>query len=244
MLVLLTALREELGELRKRMAIEDAFARQDCPMYKGKYGKSDVLLAQTGMGKEKAERAAEFILGRYPVAALISLGFAGALAGGLRVGDIVICAKLHLGDESGKCCCSDAKLVSIAVQTLQDRDCMFRQGNSVTVARPVSGAKAKSALGRSFSAEVVDMEGYWIARMAADCQIPFLSVRAVSDDVEDTLPPFERFMDSGGAWHRKEAVLYFLSRPWQAVRLISLYRNARRARESLATFMDCFAAAL
>ena len=115
----------------------------------------------------------------------------------------------------------------------------FFKGSSVTVANPVSEPKAKLALGKAFRAEVVDMESYWISRIAAVNRIPFLSVRAVSDTVRDTLPPFDQFLNSG-QWQWRRAILYFLTHPQQLVNLFCLYRNAQKASRSLTAFMDSF----
>ena len=105
------------------------------------------------------------------------------------------------------------------------------------MAKPVSERPAKQALGKTFSAKVVDMESYWIGRMASTKQVPFLAVRAISDTVADSLPPFDRFLDSNGAWRRKKAALYFLFRPHQLVKLCSFYRNARKAGINLSYFV-------
>ena len=79
MLAIVGALKEEMVDLQRRMSLEQTFAWWRCRIYRGNYAKRDVLLLQTGTGKERAEIATRFILEHYPVTALISLGFAGAL---------------------------------------------------------------------------------------------------------------------------------------------------------------------
>jgi hypothetical protein len=102
----------------------------------------------------------------------------------------------------------------------------------------VSTPEAKRSLGKAFHADIVEMESYWIARMASAGQIPFMAVRAVSDLLRDSLPPFDRLLDSNARWRWKKAALYFVSSPQQLMRLPALYRNARQARRSLTTFVD------
>lgn len=246
MLVILGALKEEIADLRRKMIIEETSSEQNYHIYKGKYKNKDVLLGQTGLGQENAERATEFILERYPATALISLGFTGALVEELKIGDIVLSTTLYSREgqteETPKIQSAiypDANLISIAIETQKVKMTGFPQVSSVTVANPITDPKEKLALGKTFHAEVVDMESYWIARITSARRIPFLSIRAVSDTVKDTLPPFDRFLNSGNRqW--KRATLYFLTHPQQLIKLFSLYRNARRARKNLTTFMDSF----
>jgi adenosylhomocysteine nucleosidase len=246
MLVLLGALGGEIAGLRRQMVIEEASTERDYRIYKGKYGSKNILLGQTGLGKENAERATKFILERHPAEALICLGFAGALIEGLKVGDIILSTTLYSGDDQTQeglrlrsPSYSDANLVSIATENQKVKMARFFKGSSVTVANPVSEPKAKLALGKAFRAEVVDMESYWIARIASVNRIPFLSIRAVSDTVKDTLPPFDQFLNSG-QWQWRSTILYFLTHPQQLVKLFCLYRNVRRASRNLAAFMDSF----
>ncbi len=249
MLTLVCAMREEIANLKKRMSVEEVFAQQPaCLMYKGKYRERDVSLVQTGIGKEYTERATELLLERFPVTSVVSFGFAGALTTELQVGDIILCSKLYCGDEridedlntGMPCCYSDDNLVSLAAQTFKGMSVKWIQGSSVTVPKAVSTPKAKHTLGEAFSAQAVDMESYWIARIASARQIPFLAVRAISDAVEDALPPLGQFIEPDGSLRWQKAAPYFIVRPQQLVRLLRLYRNARRARKSLTAFVDCF----
>ena len=246
MLVLLGAMREEIADLQRQMIIEETYTEQGYGIYKGKYGNKDVLLAQTGIGKEKAERTAKYILEHYPITALICLGFAGALAKGLEIGDVILSTTLHCEDNQtpGKLelqspFCSDINLFSIASQTQEDIGSVFYQASIVTVLNPICEPKAKLALGKAFSAKAADMESYWIAGIASARCIPFLNIRVISDTVEHRLLPFDRFLDSG-SWRWRRVALYFLIHPQQLVGLFFLYRNARRARKSLTNFMDSF----
>lgn len=247
MLALLGALREEIADLHRRMVLEEASISQDCHIYQGKYKNQDVLLVQTGLGKERAERATKLVLERYPVTTLISLGFGGALTPEAKVDDIILCSKLHCGDnrgtnrelESGKTYWSDSSLISLVSQRLKSTATRFRLGSSVTVTQPVSGPEAKRKLVKAFGADVADMESYWIAKIASERQIPFLAVRAISDTAEDSLLPFDQILTSDGKWRWQKAALYFISHPPHLIRLFGLYRKARQARKSLTIFVDC-----
>jgi 5'-methylthioadenosine/S-adenosylhomocysteine nucleosidase len=246
MLALLGALKEEIVDLRKDMALEEAFTWQGCHIYHGEYRNKAVLLVQTGIGKERAEAATRFILEHYPVTALVSLGFAGALTEELKVGDIILCSTLCCanGLSKGNPCSSDARLVSLSLQALGDAAIGLCQGRSATVAQLVSSPEAKLALAKAFHADIVDMESYWIGKIASASQVPFLAVRAISDTVQDSLLPFDQIMDFDGKWRWQRATIYFLSRPQNLPKLFTLYRNARRARKSLTAFIEYLIAEL
>ena len=240
MLAIIGALREELAGIRKRMDVSEVSLLENYPVCKGNYRGKNILLVQTGMGRERAEAATRLLLDSYPVSLLISLGFSGALSSELKVGDIVICSRLYgaHGDTSVKLpgtYYSDNAPVFLISQALKGAAIGFRHGASVTVARPVQLPEAKLALGKAFDAEVVDMESYWIAEIASGKHIPFIAIRAISDKAHDCLPPFDRILTSQGKLILKKAAAHFIARPDHMAVLPVLYWKAWRAGKKLDT---------
>ena len=250
MIALLGALKEEVTHLRRQMSLEQVLSESACHVYRGKYRRRDILLAQTGIGKERAEMAARFVLERYPVTTLVSFGFAGALAEELEAGDVVICSTLHCAQGTAQeatkpiSYCSDDRLLSLAIQALESTAVKFYCGSGVTAPQLVLNPEEKGELGETFGAYVVDMESYWIARIASDRQIPLVVVRSVSDTRQEELLPFTQMLDADGRLQWKEASSYFAHRPQHLKALVRLSRNVRRARRSLATSIDCLVARL
>lgn len=244
MLALIAALKEEIADIRKEMTAEEVIVEPFCHLYQGKYRKRDVLLAVTGMGRERAEIATRFILERYPVSTLISLGFGGALDEELEVGEVIVCSTLYCGNGlmpagTNSALHSDAHLVSLMAKATDDSGLRSCCGSSVTVAQPVSNPEVKEKLGKALRAHIVDMESYWIARIAAERKIPFTAIRAVSDTRHDSLPAFDQMLTTDGKLLWGKAMLYFISHPAAPAKFFNLYRNARRARQSLTAFIDC-----
>ena len=66
----MAAMKEEVAGLKRHMAIEDTVAENGCRIFHGRQGGKEALLVQTGMGRERAEKAARFVLERYPVSPL------------------------------------------------------------------------------------------------------------------------------------------------------------------------------
>jgi adenosylhomocysteine nucleosidase len=239
MLALVGAVREEIIDLKRSMVMREVFTWQGCLVYRGKYGNEDILLAQTGIGQQRAERAATFLLTRYPVTTIISIGFAGALRRGLRTGDIILCSALHcdnrLAHEPGraKIYHSDAGLVSLLSAGPRSGAFRLYRGSSLTVAKVVTTPEKKQALGETFAADIVDMESYWMARIASARRVPFLGIRAIFDTASESLPAFTQMVDSDGEWHWSKAFVYFLYHPEELKTLPHLCRKAREARKSL-----------
>ena len=103
--------------------------------------------------------------------------------------------------------------------------------DSMTVEELITDAKTKQELHRQFQAGTVNMEDYWVARLAAAAQVPFLSVRAVLDTADQGLPSYLMGLSEKPGW----AAL-----PWRVPNLLRVYRQMRLAQESLARFAVAF----
>jgi len=250
MIALFSALREELSGLQKQMELVEIPSEPACRLYGGEYRGRDVLLVQTGMGQERAETATKYVLERYAVGTMISLGFAGALTEELEVGDAVVCATLRPAPgprqeaTRTRSYSADDGLLRLAAQALEDTAVRYCIGTGVTVPHLVSSPEERRELGRAFHADIVDMESYWIAKIASEWQIPFVAARTISDTWQDNLPPFDQMMTAEGRLMWKEIFSHFFRHPRHLAILLTLSQNARRARENLTTFSDCLVARL
>lgn len=243
MLAIFGAFSQEIIDFRRQMVIEEVVAKPICRLYRGKLKNRETLLVQTGMGKERAESATRFTLEHYPVTAMISLGFAGGLAPELRIGDVVVCSTLlcALGTEQKEerlePLAPDANLLSLASQGAEDKATSFCLGSGVTVLQLDSDHQKMQELSKTFHAHIVDMESYWIARIAATQQIPFIAIRSISDSIQSSVQPFDQILASDGRLLWKKAVLCFLSHPQYLVNVLTLFRNTGLAKRNLTAFV-------
>jgi adenosylhomocysteine nucleosidase len=239
MIALLGALKEEVSDLRRQMGLEKVHAEPARHLYRGEHRGRDAVLVQTGMGRERAETATKLVLERYPVTVLVSLGFAGALTEDLKVGDVVVCSTLFCAEGRGQGAtkpisyCSDDGLLRHATEALEGTAVRFCLGSGVTVPQVISTPEERRELRKAFDAHVVDMESYWIARIASDKRIPFVEIRSISDTPRDSLPPLGQMLTENGRMRWKEALSYFLRHPGLPIVLLGLAWNARRASRSL-----------
>jgi adenosylhomocysteine nucleosidase len=224
MLALIGAMNDEIKDIRRNMTVDGVDESGDALIYRGRYKGNNLLLVKTGVGKQKAQVALRFLLSHYPVTAMMSTGFAGALKPELKVGDIVIYSSVICADGlSTDCYDADPRLLSIAKACTVVE---FRCGLGITGLNLVAGEWEKRKLGETTSADVVDMESYWIARVAEEYRVPLIIVRSVSDTLTDSLPELPN-------WQRKNVIPYFLVHPGQG---FSLYRASLRARKNMSTF--------
>jgi len=243
MLAILGAFGQEIVDYRRQMVIEEVVVRPVCKLYRGKFKNRETVLVQTGMGKERAESATRFILERYPITAMISLGFAGALAPELRIGGVVVCSTLYCApgleqkEQRLEPLAPDASLLSLASQGPPDGAIPFCLGSGVTVLQLDANPQKMQELSENFHANIIDMESYWIARIASARQIPFIAIRSISDTIQHSVQPFDRILASDGKLLWKKAVLIFLSHPQYLMNVFTLYRNTRSAKRNLADFI-------
>jgi len=156
---------------------------------------NEIRLLRTGIGLTRAHSVAQQLLADTSWDLVISTGFAGSLnnsfqVGSLLLGDEVVYQSTPKESPSGENfpipCDSTwvnrAKNVELMVQS------PIQVGRFISVDRILTLAKDKQALGRSTAGIAVDMESGAIGTVAQQCGVPFMIIRAISDDVDEDLP--------------------------------------------------------
>jgi adenosylhomocysteine nucleosidase len=250
LIALLAALEEEVSGLRRRLALVPEAIAGLGHAYTGRYRHQSVLVVWTGMGRQRAEARAEALLARYQVAAVLSIGFSGALKGWLEVGDLVLASELIGLSGSGSSEIeptiyqANQGLLRAAREALGATPLRVVLGPTVTAPRVITTPADKHDLGSQTGAIAVDMESYWIARVASDRGLPFLALRAISDAQKDLLPPIHQILDTDGNPSVCRLAVHLTRQPASLAALPRLARNAARARRALATGVACTVAAL
>ena len=119
---------------------------------------------------------------------------------------------------------------------LQTPDLAWVETDSMTAPYLVTNPDTKRELHRQYHVSTVNMEDYWVARLAAAARVPFLSVRAVLDTADQRLPSFLMELPGRPGW----AALHALVQPHQVPTLFRLMRQMPLAQESLAKFALAF----
>jgi adenosylhomocysteine nucleosidase len=182
------------------------------------------IAACAGAGQPAATRAFAAIEDGGPIDLVFSIGWVGALRPDLAPGTA------H--NVSGV----------IDARTGERFHCDAGSGNRWLVTSPIVADQAeKQRLAFSYKADLVDMEGAAVARLAQMRGIPFYSIKGVSDGFDDKLPDFNRFIRLDGQFDLTAMVLFAILRPWHWPSLIRMGENSRKAslslRDSLLDFL-------
>jgi adenosylhomocysteine nucleosidase len=236
--LILGAFAQEIDGLRRQLEIEEVITERNYDLYRGTYENTDILLVRTGMGRERVENATESILKNYPVTAIVSLGFAGGLNPESEIGDVVLCSTLYYANGSDQTdpmpesYASDASLISLASGCLEDMEANCYIGSSVAVLELDCDLQEQQELAETFNADVIEMESYWVARIASARGIPFIAIRSISDRGND-VQPFDQILSSDGELLWKEAVVCFTIHPHYLLKVFNLYMQVRVAHRNL-----------
>lgn len=257
MITAVAALEGELVGIRRQMRVDTSFTEDGALFEQGQVAGRDCLLVQTGMGRQRAERALEAVLQRYTPSAILSLGFCGALASRLRAGDVIVCSQLMAlltmpsplrpAPSVGSLSC-DKRLVAQALHVGLPLKWGINRWPALSwKARPVGGGcltvpsvathrQVKEWLSWNFTGAVVDMESYWLGLIAREANIPFLAVRAVSDPLNESLPTLDGLVDVFGRPKKGAVGRYLVEHPLACIGLTRLGIHARRAQKNLTGF--------
>lgn len=157
----------------------------------GRRGRSEVVVAQTGVGLEKAAAACRAVLREHPVDLAMSAGLACALVpaqvGDLLVGtDVRMEADDHETAHAKRLCAGE--MVTAAVRAAEQAGLPVKAGSFVTSPRILWHSVEKQAMAEMTGAIGLDMESAAFAAAAAEKNIPFVIVRSVSDLLDESLP--------------------------------------------------------
>lgn len=197
----------------------------------GRLGERPILLCKTGVGLEAAQRAAKTLLSGHQPSWVISAGFAGGLQPELEKGHFLLATE-----------------VMRSQQERLDLDLHFGDGihagnthfgSLLTVDRILETSDQKKACAAETGAMAADMETYGIATACAQRGAKFLSVRVISDDVEESLPRgLNRMMQKKSTAHQMGALFTSVSRRPSTVKdLWKLRERAIVASDRLAKFL-------
>lgn len=210
-IVLLCAVPRECERLREALVACEAFEIGHKSAHRGWLDGVPVVVFAAGMGKVNAAHGATALLERHPARGVVSFGIAGAYAGtGVSIAEVVVASEVAYGDEGVETPSGwltpeameiplvvrgdtrffdrfvpDPERVEIAHSALRAAGIAARAGGIATV----SACSGTTALGRRLAhrtgALCEAMEGAAIAHICTIYDVPFLEVRAISNDVED-----------------------------------------------------------
>ena len=223
-IAILAAIERELWPLiRNWHCIKSSHEGREFIFYESDYA----VAVCSGMGAEYGRRAAEAVIRKYSPEILVSAGVAGALVPELHVGDTVFPAIVIDASDGSR---HESAIRDAALgKTPLARTILISSPN-------VAGSEQKKQLAKSYGAHVVDMEGASVARAAQIHNLPFLAVKAISDEMNFEVGELNRFIRNG-QFNTKSLIFYLLPRPWLWLKMVRLARNTQLASHNLCSWL-------
>jgi nucleoside phosphorylase len=196
------------------------------------------VVALSGMGPTAACRAAETLISRCRPQLLVSMGFGGALVSGLAAGDVVLGETFwHYNPDTRELKAGSQPPVPGSMtqlhQALKTAGLTAVSASLVTTTRIIH----KKDQGEPLTAlphPVLDLETRVLAELATTHNLPFLSLRAITDTAGEEIPEFIRDAGNKDATVGVREALRWLAQDFRRIQdLLRLWRSSRRAAQAL-----------
>jgi len=222
------AIKDEIAGIKKEIRITDTLRWPTGNAFAGTWRGVPIVLVRSGMGCDRARRALAEIAERYDLKEIISIGYAGALDPALKVGDVVVADQV-VYYETMKSYSLDGELLGTMPEV--------RGGTLLTVDSVVATPPEKKALREKYSAVAVDMETFALAEETQARNLPFASVRAITDTAEQELIDCSHLVEADGDVSKLKAGWHILTHPGDLKAMIDLGQHAKTATASLTEFV-------
>lgn len=197
-----------------------------CDFYAGTLSGCPAVVVRCGIGKVNAARITQTMIDRYDPMGVINSGIAGGIGDGLRVGDVVIGARLVQHDFDATVFgrargnvfdgdpaqptffCADEKL-SAAMRRAAEKIADGRGIHVGVIASGdvfVAGAEIKRDLRETFGATAAEMEGAALAQTAQYAGVPFAVLRVLSDLADGSAPESYETFETAAADFSAEVI--------------------------------------
>jgi nucleoside phosphorylase len=207
------------------------------------YGGVVAVVCQTGIGRS-AEAATAAVLDSGRFTAAISFGTAGGISPSLRAGSILLCDPVCVSADCGYCdqdgsLAANGGLLRATLGALERSGLAVQCGTSLTVDRAVLTVAEKRRLREAYGPNIVEMESYWVGNASARRDVPFLTVRIVTDEVEDSVPDVA-FVGPNGKVDYDTLSAWARQNPGEVTLLSKLYERWRIGAAAMEQFAEAF----
>lgn len=189
------AMEEEITLIVNKMSNVEKINIANLVFYSGVINNKNIVIVRSGIGKVNSSMACQILIDKFNISYVINTGVAGALVEELNIGDIVLSTTCIQHDvdvtmfgykkgeiprmESSVFKASE-KLIEIAKKV--NNNLNIFTGRVVSGDQFISSDEKVEQLIKDFNPMCVEMEGASIAQVATLNNIPFLVIRAISDN--------------------------------------------------------------
>ena len=232
--VVLAAIPQESRPLLTLLGTSRKLVGQPLPTWLQRSSHVELLVMESGMGAERAWRAAQYALSGSSIDLLVSIGFAGSLSPGFRLGQVVWSRELTAYDEdAGALSSVGFRPGSTLGLTTFCQTHHVQPARFLTVDRP----RSKAGMAGRFAAvpTVVEMESTSVAAAGHGGHVPFLGLRAITDEsTQDIDWELDFVMDRAGRLSAPKVMRAVLRKPSLLRPMLRLRSSSRVAGRNLA----------
>lgn len=223
------AMDSEINLLKKSMTDVSSKKIGKITFHEGKIQGKDVVLFRTGVGKVNSAVGTDIAIREFGVDKIIFTGIAGAIDHKLNVLDLVVSDKLAqhdfdltafgcplglIDEEESPFFQADKELIEIAKTSaikVLGKD-KVHVGTIISGDQFIADKQKVIALGKSFDAKAVEMEGASVAQVAGSMyNVPFVVLRTISDKADGSAQISYEDLKTAASDHSAKIVLEMLN---------------------------------
>ena len=206
---LIGAMKEEVKEIENEMVDKKTASVSGMDFVQGRINGHEVVLGQCGMGKVNAAMCALTLINEFGATRLINTGVGGGLSKDLGINDFVISTDVvqhdfdvsAIGFKKGEIpftglisFAADEKLREQALAAVKDSapNSQVIEGRICSGDQFVSTAEQVSKITSEYGGMCADMESGGVSQVCYLCKVPFVIIRAISDDSDSM--SYDEFM--------------------------------------------------
>ncbi len=187
---------EEVTLLKSRMSDLTEEKVAGLTVYTGNLHGKTVVLCQSGMGKVAAGATTQLLVTKYGIDAIINSGIAGNMTSKVGVGDVVLSKEVTYHDAEISMInqhypnmdsyFANEAMIAAAEKACKETDTHYIVGKIATGDKFIGETAQKNAIAAFCNPDCVEMEGAAIAHIACKNDIPFLVIRSMSDNADES----------------------------------------------------------
>jgi len=240
-ILLFAALPEEYRQFKRRTK---PWQQLDRKLYR-KYGRTladkRLILVETGMGRKNILRSMTLAIREESPDLIGSFGFGGSLATALSVGRVSLGTNFqHRGDVNFPSIEPEVRTDILDDGVLRG----FCRDHNITIARIVTldRPQPKHQLSSCYHnfPTLVDMESYFVARVANESGVPFFCFRSVSDGLQDEIEYDLDEISSEGKIKFSKVAMLVVKKPHLLKAFYASWRRSVVAGRELANVLAAF----
>lgn len=194
---IIVAMSEEKEPIKRIMKNIEVIVKFNLKFEKGNIENKNCILVESGVGKVNAARTTQILIDEFGVDKILNVGAAGAITNSMNIGDILIAEHVVQHDfditafghkkgyisNVGDIINCDKQLLDEFKVLLKENIIAYNTKMGIVASGDIfcTEEKMKNKINTKFNADVVDMECASIAQVAYLDDIPFISIRCISD---------------------------------------------------------------